>query len=266
MSPFLITVGNISIDSGNLYAFFLSLLLGNAPLNNNNDLWGMAHYCNHLFAQAGASTEVVILSMIYAQRLVAAVGAARLTELVCNIGYGGDCLLITVATRLACKWHDDDHMWWRLVEWGPVSGIPLRAIDEFEWIAAEAMNFQFFVSESEYNAFASGLASLFAAPLPPLTPRPMSGPSSSSSLSPLSPPLVPIKTEPGVTPLAAVKLEPPSPPTFLPAIKVEELDDEHALLAAMLVRGEDNLRAVSMPEVPEPTTTTNINSSLRFSV
>ncbi|KAJ8653410.1 hypothetical protein O0I10_010956 [Lichtheimia ornata] len=131
-----------------------------------------------------------------------------------------------------------------------VPGIPLQAIDQFEWIAAEAINFEFFVSENEYKPL------LMDWRLPPPTPRLASGPSSSSSLPPLSPPLVPVKIEPGVTPLAAIKLEPPSPPTFLPAIKVEELDDEHALLAAMLVRGEDNLRAVSMPEVSEPTTTT----------
>lgn len=157
-----------------------------------------------------------------------------------------------------------------------MSGIPLEAIDQFEWTVLEAINYELFVSEHEYNAFASLLASCFAPPpLPPPTPQFLRSPSS----SPLVPvkaepgtsftPLVPVKAEPGTssTPLVAVKAEPLSPRPFLPHIKVEELNDEHALLAAMLVKGESDLRAVSMPVVSDPNNDSDtINSSLRFSV
>lgn len=57
MSSFLVTIGNTSIDSGELCAFFLTSLLGDPSM-----LWFMPQYCNTLFFQADASTEVVVLS------------------------------------------------------------------------------------------------------------------------------------------------------------------------------------------------------------
>lgn len=100
----------------------------------------------------------------------------------------------------------------------------------------QTIKYELFVSENEYNAFASRLASWFA---PSPSPQFLSALFSSSSLLSLSPPLVPVKIEPGATPLVAFKLEPgTSTPlvaikaepsslrAFLPHIKVEELNHD----------------------------------------
>lgn len=63
-------------------------------------------------------THDFLCSMILAQRLIKAIGVAGFNQLLINQHFSGvdQCLLITVSCRLAFKWHDDSHMWWRQVD------------------------------------------------------------------------------------------------------------------------------------------------------
>ena len=65
-SPFtmsvIVTLGNTSITSGKLFAFFLAQLLG-APLNSDfYALFTLEQYCNNLFSLADASSEVAMIT------------------------------------------------------------------------------------------------------------------------------------------------------------------------------------------------------------
>lgn len=145
-----------------------------------------------------------------------------------------------------------------------VSGLPLDTIDKFEWAFVKAISFELFVSDKEYHGFAMALESLVnppsSSPCPPSHFDTLALTSFSSSPAP---PSTVIKTEPASPPLEAIKAEPLSLSPLLP-VKVEELGDVHAFLAARLLHG-DTSREVSMP-----TTTTNNNTSasnsLRHSV
>lgn len=60
----------------------------------------------------------LLCSMILTRRLIEAIGVAGFNQLLINQHFSGvdQCLLITVSCRLAFKWHDDNHMWWRQVD------------------------------------------------------------------------------------------------------------------------------------------------------
>ncbi|KAI7875797.1 hypothetical protein K492DRAFT_220719 [Lichtheimia hyalospora FSU 10163] len=251
----IVTLGNTTITSGKLFAFFLAQLLG-APLNSDfYALFTLEQYCDNLFSLVDASSEVVIITMIYAQRYVDAVGVAGANQLFsCNLN--NQLVFITVACRLAFKWHDDRHMGWAGVEWDMASGLDLDVIDEFEWVFAEAVGFTLFVSSIEFNNFALGLQFLLSPLLPPHVTLAL--PSSLSSPSPVA-----VKAEPDDGFMPSIKQEPVSPTLPYMPVKVEELYDNGAALAALMVKNEDDSRGMSMPLA----TTTNTNiSSLRFSV
>ena len=141
-----------------------------------------------------------------------------------------------------------------------VSGLDLDTIDQFEWVFAEAIGFTLFVSSIEFNNFALSLQ-LVLSPLPP--------PHVTLALPSLSlsyPSPVAIKAEPDDGFMLSIKQEPVSPTLPYMPVKVEELDDNGAALAALMVKDENNSRGVSMPLATTTTTTTTNISSLRFSV
>ncbi|CDS11040.1 hypothetical protein LRAMOSA03304 [Lichtheimia ramosa] len=105
-------------------------------------------------------------------------------------------------------------MWWRQVDWEVVSGLPLDAIDKFEWAFVK---FRADVSEKEFHDFALRLGRL----INPTAPSPFSTLALPSFSSSPAPPPVFIKTEPVSPPLEAIKAEPLSSSLLPPFVPVK---------------------------------------------
>ncbi|KAI7880561.1 hypothetical protein K492DRAFT_187845 [Lichtheimia hyalospora FSU 10163] len=139
--------GNNAIDSDKLCSDFISFLLGN-PLSTSEIMQScLQQLRTRLFIATDASREVVLLSLIYAQRYTIATAsaddssAARAQLLTQGLGKY-QYLDMTVACRLAFKWHDDRH-----IQWQAVSALDLDAIDKFEWEFSQTNHFTLFVSK-----------------------------------------------------------------------------------------------------------------------